>query len=141
MHFFLHITYLSLILSSTDIHRRVPSYSNSFPVYLLFQCPTLFIVITPINKPITSLWVVLQPRNVRSRNTTHCTKKWSFPLRISSVKVTKSAWNCGFDHIYWRNFKEKPHFLCSDISKHISDTMHIFLLPFCTFLGYSGPWE
>ena len=31
----------------------------------------------------------------------HCTKKWSFPLRISSVNVTKSAGNCGFGHIYW----------------------------------------
>ena len=30
-------------------------------------------------------------------------KKWSFPLRISSVNVTKSAVSCGFDHIYWRN--------------------------------------
>ena len=25
----------------------------------------------------------------------HCTKKWSFPLRISSVYVTKSVGNCG----------------------------------------------
>ena len=30
-------------------------------------------------------------------------KKWSFPLRISSVNVTKYAGNCGFSHIYWRN--------------------------------------
>ena len=30
-------------------------------------------------------------------------KKWSFPLRISSVNVTKSAVSCGFDLIYWRN--------------------------------------
>ena len=30
-------------------------------------------------------------------------KKWSFPLRISSVNVTKSAVSCGFGHIYWRN--------------------------------------
>ena len=30
-------------------------------------------------------------------------KKWSFPLRISTVNVTKSAGNCGFGHIYWRN--------------------------------------
>ena len=29
--------------------------------------------------------------------------KASFPVRISSVNVTKSAGNCGFDHIYWRN--------------------------------------
>ena len=30
-------------------------------------------------------------------------KKWSFPLRISSVNMTKSAGNCKFGHIYWRN--------------------------------------
>ena len=30
-------------------------------------------------------------------------KKWSFPIKISSVNVTKSARNCGFSHIYWRN--------------------------------------
>ena len=29
-------------------------------------------------------------------------KKWSFPLRISSVNVTKSALSCGYGHIYWR---------------------------------------
>ena len=32
-------------------------------------------------------------------------KQWSFSLRISSVNVTKSAFSCGFGHIYWR----KPH--------------------------------
>ena len=30
-------------------------------------------------------------------------KKWSFPLRIFSVNVTKSPVLCGFGHIYWRN--------------------------------------
>ena len=30
-------------------------------------------------------------------------KKWKFPLRISSVNMTKSAVSCGFSHIYWRN--------------------------------------
>ena len=30
-------------------------------------------------------------------------KKWSFPLRIPSVNVTKSGVPCGFGHIYWRN--------------------------------------
>ena len=29
-------------------------------------------------------------------------KKWSFPLRISTARVTKSAGNCRFSHIYWR---------------------------------------
>ena len=42
-------------------------------------------------------------------------KKWSLPLRISSVNVTKSAENCGFGHIYWK--KRKFYFLCSDWSK------------------------
>ena len=28
-------------------------------------------------------------------------KKWSFPLRISSVNVTKSAGDCGLGYIYW----------------------------------------
>ena len=30
-------------------------------------------------------------------------KKWSFPLRISSVNVVKSADSWGVRHIYWRN--------------------------------------
>ena len=30
-------------------------------------------------------------------------KRWNFPLRISSVHMTKSVGNCGFGHIYWRN--------------------------------------
>ena len=30
-------------------------------------------------------------------------KKWSFPLRIPSVNVTKFAGNCRFGHIYCRN--------------------------------------
>ena len=37
-------------------------------------------------------------------------KKWSFPLRISSVYVNKSAWNCRFGHIYWRNSQWKTSF-------------------------------
>ena len=38
-------------------------------------------------------------------------KKWSFPLRIFSVNVTKSAGICGFGHIYWRNPSWKISFL------------------------------
>ena len=30
-------------------------------------------------------------------------KKWSFPLRIFCVNVTKSTVSCGFGHIYWKN--------------------------------------
>ena len=34
-------------------------------------------------------------------------KRPSFPLKISSVNVTKSAENCGFGHISWRNLERK----------------------------------
>ena len=37
-------------------------------------------------------------------------QKWSFPLKISSVNVTKSARNSGFDHIYWKNPSWKTSF-------------------------------
>ena len=30
-------------------------------------------------------------------------QKWSFPWGTCSVNVTKSAGNCGFGQIYWRN--------------------------------------
>ena len=39
-------------------------------------------------------------------------KKWSFPLRISSVNETKSAGNCGFRHIYWRSASSKTFEQC-----------------------------
>ena len=42
-------------------------------------------------------------RNLLTSCTTSLHKKWSFPIRISSVNVTKSAGSCGFGHIHWRN--------------------------------------
>ena len=38
-----------------------------------------------------------------SKNLQSVHKNWSFPLRIFSVNVTKSAGNSGFGHIYWKN--------------------------------------
>ena len=37
-------------------------------------------------------------------------KKWSLPLRVSTVNVTKSTGNCGFGHIYWGNPEWKTSF-------------------------------
>ena len=37
-------------------------------------------------------------------------KKWSFPFKISSVNVTKSAVSCVFAHIYWRNSEWETSF-------------------------------
>ena len=57
--------------------------------------------------------ILLQRSNEVSFRTSCFTlhKQWSFPLKISSVNVTKSAVSCGFGLIYWR----KLHFLCSVI--------------------------
>ena len=40
-------------------------------------------------------------------------KKWSFPLRISSVKLNKFAGNYESGHICWRNSNGKFRFLSS----------------------------
>ena len=40
-------------------------------------------------------WVPVNITFLRAIMFRHCTKKWSFPLKILSVTVTKSAGNCG----------------------------------------------
>ena len=46
------------------------------------------------------LFILLLPLEV-GQSSLH--KKWSFPLKVSSVNVTKSTGNCGLAGIYWRN--------------------------------------
>ena len=50
-------------------------------------------------------------------------KKWSFPLTMSSVNVTKSAVSCGFGRIYWRSPNGKLHFSCSVIDRGVFGTL------------------
>ena len=47
---------------------------------------------------INNALVILKGANVQKMNTLH--KKWSFPLRIFTVNVTKSAASYQFGHIY-----------------------------------------
>ena len=42
-------------------------------------------------------------RKDKRESTMNTAKKWSFPLKISPVNVTKSAVSCGLGHIDWRN--------------------------------------
>ena len=44
-------------------------------------------------------------------------KRWSFPLRISSVNVTNSTENCGFAHIYCRSPEWKTSFFVQCIGE------------------------
>ena len=54
----------------------------------------------------------------KETNRFHCAKKWSFPLRISSVNMTEFAVSSGFGYINWRNLAGKLHFLCRVFSYH-----------------------
>ena len=52
---------------------------------------------------IPKLWFMPQRCDNPHSHLSTLHKRWSFPLIISSVNVTKSAISCGFGHIYWRN--------------------------------------
>ena len=56
-------------------------------------------------------------------------KRWGFPLRISSLNVAKSAGDCGFGYIYWRNPQWKLYFLCSDNYNAIHTKSSMWLTP------------
>ena len=49
-------------------------------------------------------------RKIKQKTKYPLHKKRSFPLRVSSVNVTKSTVFCGFGHIYWRNPYRKTSF-------------------------------
>ena len=56
----------------------------------------------------------------------HCTK-WSFPLRLSSVNVSKSAGNYGFGQTYWRNPWWKSSYFVQ--WSHLKEILRIVALP------------
>ena len=58
----------------------------------VFETMELLCLFVEKNKKIIA--AVLMRKTLQIIN--HCTKKWSFPLRISSVNVTKTAGNWGF---------------------------------------------
>ena len=78
------------------------------------------VIIIPILPPRNKLEIKLELEGTRklekliqssrenSNGSQH--KKWSFPVRISSANVTKSAVSYGFGHIYWRNPSWKTSF-------------------------------
>ena len=64
--------------------------ARAFPMMQLF--------IKPQYRTISYKVHVTLPHNLQKIADT--AQKWSFPLRISLVNLTKSAVNCGFGHIY-----------------------------------------
>ena len=67
----------------------------------------LWIILISFNKRKSHFFVLIKLLNIQIHNqhawNVSLHKKWSFPLRITSVNVTKFAGNRGFGHIYWRN--------------------------------------
>ena len=49
----------------------------------------------------------------RNKGEYNTAQKMKFPLKNSSVNVTKSAGNCGFGHIYWRKSLTENFVFCS----------------------------
>ena len=54
----------------------------------------------------------------------HTAQKMKFPIKDSSVNVTKSTRNCGFCHIYWRN---PSVFVQSHTLAHIYNVLSHFI--------------
>ena len=66
-------------------------------------------------------------------------KKWSFPLRISSLTVTKATGNCGFAHIYWRHPWWKTSFFVQGRT-HSGDFCFCLLANFIMELLMTNKW-
>ena len=67
-------------------------------------------------------------------------RNWSFPLRISSVNMTKSAVNCGFGHVYWRNPWWKTSFFCAMVTENSQIVRHKVMLKVIIDISLQQLW-
>ena len=79
----------------TEIENQIRSMLSLYPRLLAT-------LTTPVNRIESARKVILTPH-----------ERWRFPLKVSSVNVTKSAVSCRFGNIYWGILSEKLYFLCS----------------------------
>ena len=103
----------------------LPFYNQDFFKFTILKFVLKGIIYTVFNR--VAKWFFLKISNVTFELLT-LHKKWSFPLRISSVNVTKSTDSCGFGHIYWRNPSCKTSFFCAV-------TCHCFKFPFACLVS------
>ena len=93
--------YLLLAITPTLLHTNLTPALKRFISSSKFFTLILQIMLLMLETVILTLKVsILRSEGIRSPP---LNKKRSFPLRISSVNITKSAVSCGFCHIYWRN--------------------------------------
>ena len=107
--FFDKVPGLSTFLQNTSVR---------LPLHIVLISPLYFYVIINIILPFM-FPAILYKRFHKLH------KKWSFPLRISPVHVTKSAGNCVFYHIYWRNPQWKTSFFVQWHSNPSLITLHV----------------
>ena len=103
-----------------------------------FVITTCYIIISEaVSETCFNINACLEHSLKSSRKTLHKTlcKKWSFPLRISSVNMTKFAVSCGFGHIYWTNPQWKTSFFVQWKNPH----SEIFWSTF--FRIWNGFWD
>ena len=84
---------------------------------MLFQICSMLTIKTTEQHQYNLLWCLFVELEHMQHRILH--KKWSFPLKISSVNVTKSAGNCGLVTVAEEIFNGKLHFLCCGI-QHIN---------------------
>ena len=88
-----------------------PIINDSRPLFL-----TIFLIIVNVikGKSDNPVWITQEIWSVRGTlvkfRSMHVAQKMKFSIEGFSVNVTKSAGNCGFDQIYWRNPSWKTSF-------------------------------
>ena len=87
-HHLRHFLYLLCLCPCLDLRLFMSSLRDLFFIYIF-----TFIMIN-----LTISWIQTHLFFCLFFRICHCTKKWSFPLRISSVNVTKSAVSCGLNY-------------------------------------------
>ena len=99
---------------------------------ITFRLSLLFLI---YNKKLTDVLSFL----LNSLSQCHClitkntARKIKCSLRISSVNVTKSAWNCGFGHVYCRNAEWKTSFFVQQNLLCISSPTLFFIVWYYIF--------
>ena len=98
-HLLLHKT----ILENSTIYRNISMWNNFPKQYHTLNLVFGFLQSPNISNILYKSIMMIKAFRCLPKSEAALHKKWSFPLRMSSVNVTKSAVSCGFGHIYWRN--------------------------------------
>ena len=87
-----------------------PNLSNHFNIWCIMKWPLYWNCVLIFHLVLSIKWYKGSKQNKKlAKNYLQYKyiwqglyKKWSFPLRFSSVILTKSAFSCWFGYIYWK---------------------------------------